>query len=171
MTRNTTFCLYFLKEILLAHFQSFFGRSNRDAFLENEAKIHEGEYVKEFFFRKLAGWHLPTSLRINLITDNFQGFLSYWTPSNGCISFLHKMLKKHLWNRSFSEVLYKRGVLKNFSKVTDKHKKQSSGGVLSKDVLKYFAKFTENTFARISFLIKLQSGNLKLSEAVTGDVQ
>ena len=44
---------------------------------------------------------------------------------------------------SFSEVLYKRDVLKNFLKFTDKLKKQSSGGVLSKDVLKNFAKFTE----------------------------
>ena len=30
---------------------------------------------------------------------------------------------------NFPEVLYKRGDLKNFSKFTDKHKKQSSGGV------------------------------------------
>ena len=44
---------------------------------------------------------------------------------------------------SFSEVLYKRGVLKNFSKFSDKHKKQSFGGFLSKDVFKNFAKFTE----------------------------
>ena len=61
---------------------------------------------------------------------------------------------------SFPEVLYKRGVLKNFSKFTDKHKKQSSEGVLSK----------EQIFARASFLVKLQAGNLKLSEAATGDV-
>ena len=44
---------------------------------------------------------------------------------------------------SLPEVLYKRGDLKNFSKFTDKHKKQSSGGVLTKDVLKNFAKLTE----------------------------
>ena len=44
---------------------------------------------------------------------------------------------------SFSEALYKKGVLKNFSKLTDKLKKQSSKCVLSKDVLKSFAKFTE----------------------------
>ena len=31
--------------------------------------------------------------------------------------------------RSFPDVLYKRGALKNFSKFTDKNKKQSSGGV------------------------------------------
>ena len=70
------------------------------------------------------------------------------------------MLKKHLGNSfslwllvdilqlldeisSFSEVLYKRGALKNLSKFTDKIKKQSSGGVLSKGVLKNFAKFIE----------------------------
>ena len=46
---------------------------------------------------------------------------------------------------SFPEVLYKRGVLKNLLKFSDKHKRQSSGGVLSKDVLKNFAKFTEKT--------------------------
>ena len=44
---------------------------------------------------------------------------------------------------SFPEVLYKRGVLKNFSKFSDKHKEQSSGGVLSKDVVKNSVKFTE----------------------------
>ena len=44
---------------------------------------------------------------------------------------------------SFLEVLYKKGHLKNFAKFTDKHKKQSSGGVLSKDVLENFAKFTD----------------------------
>ena len=31
----------------------------------------------------------------------------------------------------------------NFSKFTDKHKRQSSGGVLSRDVLENFAKFTD----------------------------
>ena len=67
---------------------------------------------------------------------------------------------------SFPEVLYKRGDLKNFSKFTDKRKKQSFGGVLSKDALKNFAKFTEKQVKR-----KLQAGNLKLSETATGDVQ
>ena len=49
---------------------------------------------------------------------------------------------------SFPEVLYKGGDLKNFSKFTDKHKKQSSGGVLSKRVLKNFAKFTDKHLCR-----------------------
>ena len=39
----------------------------------------------------------------------------------------------------------------------------------NKDVLKNFVKFTEKVFAR-SFLITLQAGNLKLSEAAIGDV-
>ena len=46
---------------------------------------------------------------------------------------------------NFSEVLCERGDLKNFSKFTDKHKKQSLAGVLSKDVLKHFTKFIEKT--------------------------
>ena len=71
---------------------------------------------------------------------------------------------------SFSEVLYKKGVLKNFWKFTDKHKEQSSEGVLSKDVLKDLAKFSKNIFAVVSFLIKLQPENLNLSEAATGHV-
>ena len=65
-------------------------------------------------------------------------------------------------------MLHKRGDLKNFSKFTDKHKKQPSGGVLSRDVLKKFANFTD-IFAQVFFLMKLKAGNLKLSEAATGD--
>ena len=46
----------------------------------------------------------------------------------------------------FSEVLYKKGDLKNFSKFTDKE--QSSQGVLSKDVIKKSAKVTDKHFCR-----------------------
>ena len=67
-------------------------------------------------------------------------------------------------------VLYKRGVLKNFSKFSDKHKEQSSEGVLSKDVLKNFEKLTKNIFGGVSFLTKLQVRNLKLREAAAGDL-
>ena len=49
---------------------------------------------------------------------------------------------------SFPEVLYKRDVLKNFSKLTDKHNKQPSAGILSRDVLKYFGIFTEKVIFR-----------------------
>ena len=69
---------------------------------------------------------------------------------------------------SLPEMLYKRGDVKN-SRITDKHKRQSSGGALLKDV-KNFSKFTKNLFAGVSFLIKLQAGNLNLSEAATGYV-
>ena len=50
----------------------------------------------------------------------------------------------------------KRKVLKNFSKFTDKHKKQSSRGVVSKDVLKNFAKFTEKHPCRSLFINKVE---------------
>ena len=35
-----------MKEIILAYFQNLFGRSNREAFLENEGKPHERGYMK-----------------------------------------------------------------------------------------------------------------------------
>ena len=92
--------------------------------------------------------------------------------SNGYFSFFYKMLEKHLWNSfslyllveilqlvheisSSSEVLYERGVLKNFSQFTDKLKKQSSGGVLSKYVLKNFAKLTGKHLCRNLFIYKV----------------
>ena len=91
---------------------------------------------------------------------DFVAPLSKWTLSNGYCSLLYKMLENHLWNSfslyllveilqlaheisGFSEVLYKRDALENFLKFTEKLKKKSFGGVLSKDVLKNFAKFTE----------------------------
>ena len=68
-------------------------------------------------------------------------------------------------------MLYETDFLKNFSKSSDKHKEQWSGGVLSKDVLKNFVKFAENNiFAGVSLLTKLQAGNLNLAEAAAGDV-
>ena len=81
---------------------------------------------------------------------------------------------EHLWwllleISSFSGMLYERDVLKNI-KFIDTLKKTSSGGVLSKDVFKSFAKFTEKYLCGNLFF-KLQTGNLKLPETVTGDVQ
>ena len=65
--------LYFLKEIVFAQFQRLFGRSNRDVFLQNEGKIHEGGCVKEFFSLtcRLASRNFIIDY---LFTDNFQGF-------------------------------------------------------------------------------------------------
>ena len=57
MNRNSTgklqvtllFAYISWKKTVLAQFKSRFGRSNRDAFLASEGKIHEGGFVKEFF--------------------------------------------------------------------------------------------------------------------------
>ena len=79
------------------------------------------------------------------------------------------MLEKHLGNSfllylvveifSFLEVLYKRSVLKNFSKFTDKHKRTAIRrySVKRKDVLKNFGKFSEKRFCR-SLLFKKVAG-------------
>ena len=58
-------------------------------------------------------------------------------------------------------MLYKRGVLKNFSIYTVKHKKRSSGAVLSKVALKDFPNFSENIFTGVSFYqsFKLETWN------------
>ena len=91
------------------------------------------------------------------------------------------MLEKHLWNSLLlylvveilqlvhEIVLCKRGSLKNFSKFSDKHKEQWSGGVQSKDVLKTLKIHRKNVFAGVSFLTKLQARNLKPVEAAAGD--
>ena len=64
-------------------------------------------------------------------------------------------------------MLYKRDVLKNFLKLINKTKKQSSG-ILPKDIK--ISKFIEKIFfLEISFLIKLRAGNLKLPETIIGD--
>ena len=98
--------------------------------------------------------------------------LSTWTPSNTYFLLLYKMLEKHLWNTSllyvmveirqllneissFPEVFHKRGGLENFSKFKVRHKKRSSGGVLSKDVLENFAKLTDKHLCRSLFFNKV----------------
>ena len=59
------------KKLCLHTFKDPLGRSNPDVFLENEGKVYEGGCVWKSFFRQLAGWHLGTSLRINLFPYNF----------------------------------------------------------------------------------------------------
>ena len=95
--------------------------------------------------------------------------------SSGYFSFLCKMLEKHLWNSfllyllveflllvheitSLEEV--KRGILKNLSKLIDKHEKQPRG-VLSKDVLQNFEKFTEKHLCRSLFLNEVAGWKLE----------
>ena len=118
--------------------------------------------------------HLWNSFLLYLVVEkkNFfflSGFLSWTFTIHEVVEILQLLHEMS----SFPEVLYKRSVLKNFSEFTDKHKKQSSsGGVLSKEkmFLKILQNSQKNIFAGVSSLIKLQGGNLKLSEAATGDV-
>ena len=88
------------------------------------------------------------------------------------VKFLRTLIFiEHLWwlLSSFSGMLYERDVLKNI-KFIDALKKTSSGGVLSKDVFKSFAKSKEKYLCDNLFF-KFQTGNLTLSETITGDVQ
>ena len=88
------------------------------------------------------------------------------------------MFEKHLWNSfllylvveilqlvhensNFSDVLCKEVFWKTF---------QNSQVSKEKIFLKLLRNSQKNILARVSFYIKLQAGNLKLSEAATGDV-
>ena len=90
--------------------------------------------------------------------------MKYFITVSGGWNFANSTL-----NSSFPEVLYKRRVLWKFSKFTDKHRKQSFGGVMSKEnmSLETLKNSQKNIFAGVYFLTKLQAGNLKLSEAAT----
>ena len=89
------------------------------------------------FFRKLAGWHLATSLKGKI---HERGCMKvFFVNLQAGIPQLHYRLTFSLVHEIRCSI---RGVLKNLSKFSDKHKEQSSGGVLSKDVLKKFTKKT-----------------------------
>ena len=80
-------------------------------------------------------------------------------PSNGYFSFLHKMLEKHLWNSFFYlvveilQLVREIAIKEVFWKFTDKLKKQSSGGVLSREklFLKILQNSQKNIFAGVFF--------------------
>ena len=130
-------------------------------------------------FTKLAGKHLYLSLFIDKVAGlrpaillkktlwhkcfpvNFAKFLSTLFLQNTSGRVLLEILQLVHEIRSFPEVLYKRGVLKNFSKFTDKHKKQSSEVFSQKMFLKILQNLQENIFAGVSLLIKLQAGSWK----------
>ena len=133
---------------------------------------------KRVFFRKLAGQHPATSLRINFFTDNFQGFrLNEHRPmaiSRSCakclkstceIVFILYILLKILplvhETNSFAEVFCKKDVLKKkIRKLTCKHKKQSSEDVLPKRFSKKFRKIRFSILGKhlhsSLFLVKFQ---------------
>ena len=71
---------------------------------------------------------------------------------------------------SFPEVLCKIGDLKNFSKLQVNTRSSHMEVLCKKMFLKILQNSQKNVFAEVPFLIKLQAGNLKLSEAATGDV-
>ena len=71
---------------------------------------------------------------------------------------------------SFPEVLYKIGDLKNFSKVQVNTRSSDPEVFCKKVFLKILQNSQKNAFAGVPFLMKLQAGKLKLSEAATEDV-
>ena len=62
------------------------------------------------------------------------------------------------------------GDLKNFSKLQVNTRSSHPEVFCKKMFLKILQISQKNVFAGVPFLIKLQAGNLKLSEAATGDV-
>ena len=91
--------------------------------------------MKELFLQ-LAGWHLGTSLRINLFTDNFQGYYVNERPRIATSRFRIKYLKS----------------------------------ACEKFFFLNFANLTEKRLCWSPFFNKAAGGNLKLSEAATGNV-
>ena len=143
---------------------TLFGGSNRDASWENEGKIHEKKMCKRVFFVNLQAGISQLHYKLTSSQIVFRDFkyILRFIFSNSYLSFLHKMLEKHLWNNFllylvveiWNKLLSKRGFLKN-SKFSDKHKEQSSGSVQSKDVLKNSVKFTGKHLCRILLFNKV----------------
>ena len=149
--------------------------------------MHEGGCVKEFFFVNLQVGISQLHDRVTP-SQTVYWVLSKWTPSNGYFSILYKMLEKHLWNSfllylvveilqlvhkiAVSEVLFKRSVLKNVSKFTNTRSSHLEGGFLSKEkmFLKILQNLQQSIFSGVTFSAKMQAGDLKPSEAATGDV-
>ena len=67
MAAGTTLYLHFLKEIVLAHFQSLFGKSNRMYFVKMKAKCMKEEVQKFLSLTyRLAGFHSCAEKAIRL---------------------------------------------------------------------------------------------------------
>ena len=71
------------------------------------------------------------------------------------------------WNKLLPRSALKNRWSEKLLKIAGKHRKQSFGGVKRLKILQISQK---NVFAGVPFLIKLQAGNLRLSEAATGNV-
>ena len=70
----------------------------------------------------------------------------------------------------FPEVVYKIGDMKNFSKLQVNTRRSHPEVFYKKMFVKILQISHKNVFAGVPFLRKLQAGNLKLSEAATGNV-
>ena len=70
----------------------------------------------------------------------------------------------------FPEVLYKIGDLENFSKLQVNTRSSHQEVFFKNMFLKSLQNSQKSVFSGVPFSIKLQAGNLKLSEAATGDV-
>ena len=109
-------------------------------------KIHRKEPVLEFLFNKVAGIQFATLLKkgfyYRCFPLNFAKFLRTIVSKNSsngifCIFVLwiiilvlsqsenQNILQRRIYGNSRSEVLCKKGVLENFSKLTGKHLRQS----------------------------------------------
>ena len=74
----------------------------------------------------------------------------------------------YTWNKQFPRDALSKKCSKKFSKFADKHEFHAvirRCSVKRKDVFKIFVNIN-----KVSLLIKLQAGNLKHSEAATGDI-
>ena len=142
----------------------------------------KAKYMKEDVWKSIT-LQIGMSQLHNRLTSSQTEILSKWTPSNGYFSILYKMLEKHLWNSfllylvvEILQLVHKIAVCLRCSikEVFWKTSQNSqintrSRGALSKE--KMFLKILQKSQKNgVSFYIKLQAGNLKPSEAVTGDV-
>ena len=105
-----------------------FKASSEEVIVMYSEKIHDGgwkaKYMKEdvwVFFRKLAGWHLATSLKGKI---HERGCMKvFFVNLQAGIPQLHYRLTFSLVHEIRCSI---RGVLKNLSKFSAKHKEQSS---------------------------------------------
>ena len=161
---------------MLGHFQSLFG-SNCVYSEKMKAKYIKMDVWK--FFCKLAGWHLATSLQINLFTGNFKGF---WVNERLRMATSRECLKSICEAVFFPylvvEIRQLVHEISSFPKVFWKTSQKSQINTRSSHPEVFYQKLflinlqslQKNIFAGVCFLIKMQAGNLTLSEATTGDV-
>ena len=139
------------------------------------------------FFRKFAGWHLPTSSKIYFAADKIQRFwvnkLFRMATSRSCIKSLKSICEIIFfavstgWNSAYnlhmklvSERFFIEEVLRKTSPNSQINTRSSHPLVFCQDMLLKIMQNSQKTiFVEVSSLIKLQAANPKLSEAASGD--